>query len=217
MIVIATNNGITHLPRLLQSIDVHGTGEHKVCIVDTGSTNPEFIQYIDSLDTSKYIIHKQIGGYDTGAYIYAYREFNESEYLFMHDSMEVLSDTWMDDFTAYNTDVCYYSGFRMCFDGNEQVEWLCNKNIYNAGCLLGVFGPIFYVKRIVLDAISTRFNLDSIIPTSKVEQQHMERGWAMMIDTVTQSKSWLSMFYGEPLEGPMSPFPNLMKYRPIRK
>lgn len=216
MIVISTNNGINYLPRLLNSIDVHGTCGHTVCIVDTGSTEPEFIHYLDSLDTSKYIIHKQLGGYDTGAYIYAYNTYNEAEYIFMHDSMEVLSNTWVDEFTACNKDVCYYSAFDLFFDSPEHFDWVVNKGIYTPRTTHGIFGPIFYIKRTVLDAISIKFDLNSVIPLNKIEQQIMERGWAMMIDSVTQSRTWLSMFYGSNAN-PMILHPNLAKYRPIRK
>lgn len=218
MIVIATYNGFEFLPRLLNSIELFGSSNHKICIVDTGSNDIKSINYINSLDTDKYIIHRQNGGYDTGAYLYAYNAYKsyESEYIFMHDSIEVLTSEWIDNFKLFNTDVCYYAAFHMFFDSNEQVEWLCKTSIYNHSTPFGVFGPIFYIKSHILNLISTRFNLNNIIPTNKQEQQHMERGWAMMIDAVTKSVSWLSIFHGS-VDNPMILYPNLAKFRPIRK
>lgn len=215
MIVIATNNGIKFLPKLLNSIDLHGSNGHKICIVDTGSTDEFSLNYINELDKDKYIITKtEYKGYDTGAYIHAYLRFPDDEYIFLHDSMEVLTDDWIQDFKNPHTDVCYYSTFNIAFDIPEQISKLTELGIYNENTVNCVFGPIFYIKRSALDIIHNKVDLTKVIPTCKMDQQGMERGWSMMIDSANISKSWLSYFAWN--GDPTVVYKNMCKYRPIR-
>jgi len=223
MIVIATNNGNEYLPNLLASIDTYGCDNHKICIVDTGSTDNTFIEYLANLDKNKYIItHTPYKGYDTGAYIHAYRNFASSEYIFMQDSIEVISSDWVSEFKKNNSDACYYTAFGTFFDTESERQHIIDIGIYNPNTVKCVFGPIFYIKKPILDSISQRFNLDKVIPTNKQEQMGMERGWAMMIDTVTRNRSWLGVFeewaVGRPWdENPTVMYKTLRKYRPVRK
>jgi glycosyltransferase involved in cell wall biosynthesis len=223
MIVIATNNGNEYLPKLLTSIELHGTENHKICIVDTGSTDEAFLIYLNNLDSAKYIItHTPYKGYDTGAYIHAYRNFIDDEYIFMHDSIEILTNDWISCFKQNDPDVCYYSAFDICYDNDEQLNHLMDIGIHNPDTVKGVFGPIFYIKTHILDLISQTYNLSDILPKNKMEQMGMERGWAMMIDSVTSNRTYLSDFFewwnrsnnGE--ENPATMFKTLTKYRPKR-
>ena len=183
MIVVATNNGMEFLPKLLNSFDIYGTGGHKICIIDTGSSDQSYINYIDVLDKDKYIIMKTpYKGYDTGAYIWAYRNTNESEYLFMHDSMEVVDAGWIDEFTN-NGDVCAYSFFTLNYF-EFQFNHFKDIDIYNPSTTVGMAGPIFYIKRTVLDTLDAKFNLDKVIPDCKWNQSGMELGWYMMLTTI---------------------------------
>jgi glycosyltransferase involved in cell wall biosynthesis len=214
LIVIATNNGINYLPRLLTSLHFFGTEGHKVCIVDTGSTSDQFKQYLNDLDPDKYIISYIPKGYDTGAYIHAYFNYPDEEYIFMHDSMEVLTSNWISDFKEENKDAVYYSWFFMAFDTPEQLEHLQEIGIHNPITTHCAFGPIFYIKRTTLDKIHEKFDLNKVIPTNKIDQQGMERGWPMMIESVTDSRSWLSKV--EILVEENILYRNLKKYRPTR-
>lgn len=183
MIVIATNNGMAFLPKLLDSFSKYGTAGHKVCIVDTGSTDPVYIDYINSLDKDAYIIMKTpYRGYDTGAYIWAYRNTNESEYLFMHDSMEVVDSGWVEEFSTHG-DVCAYSFFKLNYF-DFQFNHFKDVGIYNPNTTVGMAGPIFYIKRPILDLLDAQFNLDKVIPDCKWNQSGMELGWYMMFATM---------------------------------
>jgi hypothetical protein len=222
MIVIATHDGYEFLPRLLRSMEEHGTDNHKICIMDTGSTDEATLQYLDGLDRSKYIVDQTpYKRYDTGAYIHAYRKYAEDEYLFLHDSLEVLTDDWLADFKSFNTEVCYYTAFVMRGLFPEQTPYLKRVGIWDPNVVHGVFGPIFYTNRGVLNAINQRFDLDALMPTNKSEQMGMELGWGMMIASVTTSIGWLGNFEtwlaANAWGSPITIYKSLRKYRPVRK
>lgn len=184
MIVVATNNGGSHLPRLLSSMERFGTGGHRVCIVDTGSDQEASIRMLAGLGPAKYTVTRTpYKGYDTGAYVWAYSNYQDSSYLFMHDSMEVLSSDWVSEFESRGTDMCYYAWFDVAHGCPEQLVRLDQLGIYNPSTRACVFGPIFYARRGALDALHNRFDLSSVIPPSKLHQMGMEIGWAMMAET----------------------------------
>ena len=216
MIVISTNNGSKFLPNLLKSIDVYGAHGHEICIVDTGSTDAEFISYLNSLDRGKYQVTKTpYVGYDTGAYVWAYKNYVSDEYIFMHDSMEIISDTWVAAFRYDKCDVCYYAGFPMAFDEDAQKQRLIDIGIYNEKAPYGVFGPIFYAKRRILDAMDVKFDLRKVVPSNKLDQMGMERGWSMMAESVGARIAWLSMIRSD-LQYENVFYRSMKKFRPTR-
>ena len=214
MIVIATNNGMKFLPNLLSSIEKHGRHGQDVCIVDTGSTDPVFISYLSTL--SNYIVTKTpYSGYDTGAYVWAYQNYKSDEYIFMHDSLEILTNDWLEAFRYYKCDVCYYASFPIQFDEDAQKNRLIDIGIYNQDAPYGIFGPIFYANRNAMDKVAARFDLKSVIPTTKLDQMGMERGWSMMFETVGARISWLSMINRD-LAYENVLYRSMRKYRPSR-
>ena len=226
MIVIATNNGKEHLIRLLASIDTHGSGGHKVCIVDTGSTSSESIAYIDGLDRERYLVLRTpYCGYDTGAYVWAYRTTAEPHYLFMHDSMEVAHPGWVQDFTEGGFPVCAYAYFSVApysygFDGGpsgEQVARLKERSIACDSSTNAFFGPVFYATREAMQAVDSKYDLNTILPNSKLHQQGMERGWPMVFDALgIPHNSVLVPPHGDPRRvNELSP--KLKKYIVIRQ
>jgi hypothetical protein len=94
LIVVATNNGKTFLPGLLESLEQHGTSGHNVLLVDTGSKCPESIAFLEQAKAQSWpfgldVIQTPYSGYDTGAYIHAFRTVPADDYLFIHDSVLV--------------------------------------------------------------------------------------------------------------------------------
>lgn len=195
-IIIATNNGKKFLIPLLESIERHGgIFNHRVSIVDTGSTDAESIAYLDELKRNeKYSVNiTPYKGYDTGAYIWAYKNFQDDEFLFMHDSMEVAEEGWLQDFGHPPNAVKAYASFGMTFDyGTDQQQRLIDLGIYNPDSATGIMGPIFCVPRTVLDSLDQRFDLKRLIPQKKTDQQGMERGWAMLFDTMRVPVSFVT-------------------------
>lgn len=202
MIVIASHNNIRNLERLLKSLSVFGTGYYNdVLIIDTNSDNCEYLNYLDSLKTRKFNFRLRIdktpySGYDSGAYIYVYENYVDTEYIFLQDSLEIKNWTWAYEISnkLKSHDVVSWRVFdkNVCpYDSDEQRTWLRNM-IGTDDYDWGIFGPIFSIKREAMNKIKDN-NL-FIIPTSKIEQQGMERGWAIIFKklniTVTPLENW---------------------------
>jgi glycosyltransferase involved in cell wall biosynthesis len=182
MIVIATNNGNEDLPRLLDSLEKYNYNNFPICIVDTGSTNEEFINYLEELKTlNKYTIFNIKGGYDTGAYIHAYKNTNSDYYIFLQDSTEIKHEDFFKKLEEYSDKGCIFA-FYIFADPDSVGDFTqILEKYYDAESManyqFGIFGPMFATSREVLDLIYNN-NL-YLIPTNKVEQMAMERGWAI--------------------------------------
>jgi len=161
MIVIATNNGMEFLPRLLKSLE---SVKEKILIADTGSTDPVFLEYLKTLKNVAYCD----GGWSPGAYKYAYDNYKDDWYFFMHDSMEVKDINFLDNFKQH--DVCTWLYFPIFFDDPTD-EAVCRAT-YPLISPIGIFGPIFYAKRSALDKITLE------IPNTLNEAHNFERGLA---------------------------------------
>src|SRR4051812_29377575 len=103
MIVVATNNGKDYLPALLDSFKQYGTGGRKVVIMDTGSTCEVSKSYIASAISDDWPFELEADttpyrGYDTGAYIHAYRSRPADDYVFLQDSVMVKHEGWIQEF-----------------------------------------------------------------------------------------------------------------------
>lgn len=182
MIVIATNNGNESLPRLLNSLEKYNYNNFPICIVDTGSSNEEFINYLEELKTlNKYTILNIQGGYDTGAYIHAYRNTNSNYYIFLQDSTEIKHEDFFKKLEEYsNSDNIFAYFIFTSPDSAGDFKGILEK-YYDTESLanyqFGIFGPMFATSRKILDSIYNN-NL-YLIPTNKDEQMAMERGWAI--------------------------------------
>lgn len=144
MIVVASHNGVEFLPKLLDTMP------EEPFVVDVGSTDPEFIEYVAKLSNSGRIDNLQ----SIGAYKYAYDRFpDEQEFMFMHDSMLVKDKMFVEKMSRLG-DVVGWLRFPMFFDNHGQQHYL--SQYYDMGNLpdYGLFGPIFYAKRSALDKIT---------------------------------------------------------------
>ena len=189
MIVIATHDNINYLDTLIKSINNYGTNGHKVLIVDTNSITPDFFKYLSSLKEASFTNNLNIeitktlySGYDSGGYIWAYKNFIEENYIFLQDSMEIKHPEWITiiEEKLKKSDVVAWRKFprHLCpFDNPHQERWLYEL-IGTRDYDEGIFGPVFSTKRSVLYEIE-QSNL-FIIPNNKEQQQGMERGWAII-------------------------------------
>lgn len=182
MIVIATNNGKQYLQNLLNSLEEVELLNNKILILDTGSTDKEYLNNLKSkhqiiLDTTPYC------GYDTGAYIYAYNNYVDDSYLFLQDSIiikdKMLIKDGMSNLNEYTIiPLIVFNPMNNFYDNYEQMEWVQNK-IGHHNYRIGIFGPMFFAKRKSLDKIK---NLNNFIPHNKNIQQAMERGWSVLFE-----------------------------------
>lgn len=183
MVVISTNNGNIWLPRLISSLEMYGPFEEKYLIVDTQSDNQEFLEYLSKLSTSSklniQVTRTPYRGFDTGAIVWAYREFDEPDYMFLHDTLEVKESGWLDEFknaldglgvVAWNLfDYSWYND-------KATADFVMEKIGVNDHKSKGIFGPIFYTNRETM-ACMDNLGLLNAIPTRKEEAMAMELGW----------------------------------------
>jgi hypothetical protein len=159
MIVIATNNGKGYLPTLLNSLEDCDL-ERKV--VDTGSTDPEFLRYLETIGAER-----TQGGWCMGAYLYALENFDRPWYLFLHDSLVVKDPQFLKRFQEIGEAVGWLS-FPMAFDSASQEAYV--RSFWPDLAPKGCFGPIFYATREALSRVELPFPVT-------IEQAHgMERG-----------------------------------------
>lgn len=137
------------------------------CLASLGDKYP-----IKIIDTSS-------GGHPTGAYIKAYKEYPAKNYLFMQDSMFALQPDYVEPFASQDADVVAWTLFRQGFDTAEQEAWATEyyKSDYPG---VGIFGPVFYTSRKVMQKLD-EMNLLPPIPKNKAEAQTTERMWSWAV------------------------------------
>lgn len=187
MIVIASYNGINFLPGLIKSLEEFGPHDEEYLVVNNQSTDPEFINYLNTLDSSLNIKVETCpyNGYDTGAYLWAYRTFPAEEYMFLQDSIKIKDSNWFNEFRNKWTEDCGLVSW-LVFDGmydNSEQELFIKSAVGSSDTRgWGVFGPIFYTKKYVLDQLEEKELLVNCIPKNKNEQMGMERGWSAIMN-----------------------------------
>lgn len=195
MIVIATNNGYDTLPQLLRSIEDTNNLDIPVSIVDTGSTDLKFIEYLDTLP-SKYSILKIKKGYDTGAYIHAYENLKSDFYIFLQDSVTILSKDFYSIALNHINNSTFFSyhifesweGAYTC----EEVLPLHFGQLDIDSYKFGVFGPMFACSKEIMDKL---YNSKLyFIPKNKKEQMAMERGWGIMLSKLNIPLTYLDHY-----------------------
>ncbi len=123
------------------------------------------------IDTSK-------GGYTTGAYIEAYREYEADNYFFMQDTMFAKQPDYLQPFIDKKPEhgAVAWCLFHMSFDTSHQEER--TREIYGDDLPdYGIFGPVFYVSRKDMETLDEKGLLPPI-PRNKLEAQTTERMWA---------------------------------------
>lgn len=190
MIVIATYNDISYLNNLLDSLNTTENLNENVLVVCTNPNQMQMIKYIYTLPSSNKYNFKILAdftpyaGYDSGAYIYAYKNYVDDYYIFLQDSITVKSPEWFNYFKEKRDEntINPLLQFSMCWDNMEQRMWVERKfyNKFNSPTI-GVFGPIFQASRKSLIKMDELHNLTKFIPSHKItSQQGMERGWAYL-------------------------------------
>jgi hypothetical protein len=208
MIVISTFDDVDLLERLLESLLVTNNFDEPVLIVCTDSSKIEVLEYVDLICSSgKYPFTllwdvTPYRGYDSGAYIFAFKKYNSDYYIFLQDSMEIKSPDWLDVFKlnrelgVVNAWVTFKDSR---WDSLEQRDWVINKlSIPFLEPTYGIFGPIFQISRIDLIKIDDKWNLERFIPFNKlIGQQGMERGWSYLLYNTELSLNSLDGDYGD--------------------
>ncbi len=191
MIVIATHNGEANLLRLLNSIEQHGTdGPDRIGVVVSGSSSNDYKEFIKELAKKrnfKWCVD-ETDGYESGAWIKAYHTFDrEYGYLFLQDSVEILSPGWKAQFTQRAGELD-----RVCVPWVTFEPYLLGvtaevgQRIINTFGLFsepgfGIFGSMFYTNRWSMTLLENTgyFNY---VPKDKVDSEAAERWWALFFN-----------------------------------
>jgi len=177
MIVIATNNGKYYLEQLLNSIKVLNIKD-RVLVVDTGSTDKDHLNYLEQLEHTENITVTQTPYkcYDTGAYVYAYNNFDANTYHFMQDSIEIKDPLFITNINneLKNNDIVSYITFNFGGYGDKDWQEFFTLNIGHYDYKIGIFGPMFSVKKETLDKLPIN---DLVLPINKNQQTAFEGIW----------------------------------------
>ncbi len=187
MIVIAAYNSLTYVQSLLNSLRTSVIDED-ILVVCTCPKQTYFIKAIEEHITEikypfkvKYTV-TPYSGYDSGAYIWAYQNYKDDYYIFLHDSVVANHSQWLERFKSFRHENtlnawCYFNIFPIMpmyseFFLPKMKEYPILDNTYP-----GVFGPMFQISRKALNCIDEKYDLSQFIPTHKDEACAMERGW----------------------------------------
>jgi hypothetical protein len=199
MIVITTNNGKSHLERLLNELNNLDLLNHKVLVVDSGSSDIESLNYLENLklnNSFKYnltIDKTPYSGYDSGVIIYTIKNYEDDSYIFIHDSFSIKTNeffTKMDELMNKKNVVVPLLIFNGNAYDNDSQKDFCKSKYGSEEYDSGIFASIFGISKKSLKKINKN---KLYIPTNKNESRAMERCWWIIFN-----KSGLTI---EPLEG----------------
>lgn len=183
--VIATNNGWDYLENSLEA--EKRFGRWPVYVVDTHSSDESFREAAWSISKkygAEYIV---LGAprYDFGAYWLVWQLIDNHKYdafWFKHDSLYLKSPKFYDiiekELPNYGMiGWHFFAKWGSSFDNEEQHQWLIEK-FGSDDYEYGFYGPNLAIKRETLALL--RDDLDTLIVDTKMKQQAMERGWAIL-------------------------------------
>lgn len=190
MIVIAAYNSLVYVRSLLNSIRTSAIDE-EVLVVCTCPKQTYFIETLIKhiLETEypfklKYTI-TPYSGYDSGAYIWTYQNYEDDYYIFLHDSVIANHSQWFERFKLFRNENtlnawCYFNIFPLVTTYSEFFLPKMKKYPILDNTYPGIFGPMFQISRKALCNIDKKYDLNQFIPTHKDEACAMERGWTYL-------------------------------------
>lgn len=202
MIVIASHNNRDSLLRLLHGIPK----EIPTLIVDTCSGQSiqdlaSGVRQFPNVSVDK----TPERNYDTGAYVYAFRNHPAQDYLFMHDSLEVLDQSFYSQFTsAPKNAIVPWMGVTPFYQSYTDTHYGILTSIFKekhpkeSTPPYAVFGPIFYITHDNMKKIESSGGLN-FLPLNKTDAQATEQIWALWaqnagLDVRPLFTNWLDIF-----------------------
>jgi len=182
MIVIATNNGTNFLPNLLSDLEKFNITE-EVSIIDTQSSDSEFMDYLDNLKSfNKFKLNINVyqtpyKGFDTGAYIYAIQNLKSDRFIFLQDSIRIKNVGFFNliEEKLKTSNVVTILTFEGGWWDNQTQKNFSLKHFGTTIFDKGIFGPMFSISY----TDSQKLN-NLIYPTDKEQQKAMERCWSII-------------------------------------
>ena len=181
MIVVATNNGINFLPNLLSDLEKLNIKE-EISIIDTQSSDSEFIDYLENLKYfNKFklkinVYQTPYKGFDTGAYIYAIQNLKSDRFIFLQDSIRIKNMGFFNlmDEKLKTSNIVTILTFEGGWWDNQIQKDFSLKHFGTTIFETGIFGPMFAIT--YKDSQKIEKNL-LVYPENKEQQKAMERCW----------------------------------------
>jgi hypothetical protein len=162
-------------------------------------------EWFEAFPEPKVRVSTSDGGYQHGAYVDAFRfdRKRHHSYLFVQDSMEVTHPAPVAIFRAEaqnkGVQVVGWAGFPFFFDNLQQQSDVMRQYPYTLPPERGMFGPVFWVERKVLEMLDKR-GLIPKKPWDKNSANGTERAWAVAFKAAgipvaylhDWSEAWLS-------------------------
>lgn len=186
MIVIATHNGKQYVLDLLEDIKKTPSIENEhVLVLDTGSSSYDPKTLFNEINDRKYKFKittdiTPYKGYDSGAYIYAYHKYIDTEYIFIQDSIRIRHERWNTYFKISSEEIIAWATHPIIYDTYTQKNWVKNKIYDYKEPQNLIFGPIFSISKKTLAEFDKKYGLANFIPRNKEQACGMERGWAAL-------------------------------------
>jgi hypothetical protein len=193
MIVIASHNRTDLLDNMLETLSSINLNNNKVLIINTNSDNEEYKTFFEEckLNYPQYIFETlNYTCWDSGAYIYAYKNYHSDKYIFLQDSITITNPKlilmWENFLNIY--EVIPFINFRYFYENEDQRLWSEEDLTINSVPQDSIFGPIFGVRKETLDKLPKEWLK---YPTNKNEGCGMERRWSLMFHLIDASKHYL--------------------------
>ena len=193
MIVIASHNRTDLLDNMLKTLSSINLNNNKVLIINTNSDNEEYKTFFEEckLNYPQYIFETlNYTCWDSGAYIYAYKNYHSDKYIFLQDSITITNPKlilmWENFLNIY--EVVPWINFGYFYENEDQRLWGEEDLIINSVPHDSIFGTIFGVRKETLDRLPKEWLKH---PTNKMEGCSMERRWSLMFYLINASKHYL--------------------------
>lgn len=188
MIVVACYNNPEVIDNFMSSLNDSELIDEQILLVCTDSSQTQMIKHLSQLKNDNLLIDvTPYKGYDTGAFIWAYKNYKSDYYIFLQESLIVNKKNWYSIFKSHRKKnvLSSWCTFDLFWDNQQQKDVILSKienNQFNLeGKPVGVFGNMFQIDYESLKKIDDRYNLNRFIPNDKVLGScAMERGWSYL-------------------------------------
>lgn len=154
-------------------------------LIVSATYDDSYRDWYDALPEPKVRVSTADGGHPSAAFINAYRFDRQRHraYLFLQDSLEPTYPAPASLFEmeakkpGNDLQVVAWARFPMQWDSVEQQAKVVGQYPYMAAPDYGIFGPIFWVERKVMEKMD-KYNRFPATPQDKMDAQGTERAWA---------------------------------------
>lgn len=193
MIVVASHDRIDFLSNILNQLSNINLNNHSVLIVDTNSSNKEYREFFTlqkDIYKNFHFVSMIETTWDSGAYIFGFKNFNEKNFIFLQDSVSLSNPNIFVEFDSRleDNDVVAFLNFIYFYENDSQRDFVQKDVEVTSLPKDAFFGPIFAAKKSILEKIPAYW---LNIPKNKNEGCGYERKWALIFHLLNAKVDWL--------------------------